>query len=416
VEHYYSEWTEKRESLPYEADGIVAKINQVPLQDLLGSVGREPRWAIAYKFPPVEGTTVLKEIRISVGRTGSLNPVAVLDPPLSVGGVTVSRAALHNEDDVHRKDIRQGDTVIVRRAGDVIPEVVAPVISKRTGQEKVFNLLETIFDREKGYPACPSCGSQIFAREAEEVMYYCTNAACPAQLQEHLQHFASRTAMDIRGLGESMSEALLKANLVKDVSDLYYLTREQVAELERMGEKSASKLIDNIRNSKDRPLARILFALGIRHIGEEMAERLVKRFSSIDELAEATRDDLMSVPTVGPKIADSIINFFKLAQNRRVIENLRRAGVRLAQAAPAKTESLPLAGKEFVITGRLQSFSREEAEEKIKALGGSAKNDITKKTSYLVVGEEPGSKLARAQALGIPQIDEDELLQLIGMK
>jgi DNA ligase (NAD+) len=413
VEEFYQSWTEKRDSLPYEADGIVAKINQVTIQEQLGSVGREPRWAIAYKFPPIEGTTILKEIKISVGRTGTLNPVAVLDPPLAIGGVMVSRASLHNEDDTRRKDIREGDTVIVRRAGDVIPEVVGPVLSKRTGAEKIFNLLDKLPKNLSGQPSCPSCGSEIFKAE-EEVMYYCTNSACPAQIMEHLQHFAGRAAMDIRGIGESMSELLLKANLVKDVSDLYLLKKEQLEVLDRMGSKSASKVIDNIRNSKTRPLAKMLFALGIRHVGEEMAERIVKRFNSVDELEKASREELMAVPTIGPKIADSIMAFFKIDQNKNIIEKLKQSGVQLQQHV-VQAEYLPLNNIEFVITGKLNSFSREEAEQKIKALGGSAKSDVTSKTRYLVVGEDPGSKLTKARKLGIEQIDENQLLKLLGI-
>lgn len=413
VEAFYRHWTENRESLPYEADGIVAKINPIRLQEQLGSVGREPRWAIAYKFPPIEGTTVLKEIKISVGRTGTLNPVAVMEP-IYIGGVTISNASLHNEDDIRRKDIREGDTVIIRRAGDVIPEVVGPVLFKRKGSEKEFSLMKKLFDKEKGRAACPSCGSEVFRGEGE-VMYYCTNAACPAQLQEHLQHFASRTAMDIRGIGESVAAALLNAGLVKDVADIYILKTEQIAAMERMGEKSAAKLIDQIEKSKTRPLSRILFALGIRHIGEEMAERLIKRFNSVDELAVASYETLTAVPTIGPKIAESIIAFFKVEQNRLIIERLKAAGVQLAQEAPTKSKALPLSGQEFVITGKLQSFSREEAEEKIKALGGTAKSDVTKKTNFLIVGEDPGSKVARAQALGIKQLNESELLSMLGM-
>jgi DNA ligase (NAD+) len=414
IEEFYRNWTEKRESLPYEADGIVAKINQINLQEQLGSIGREPRWAIAYKFPPIEGTTILKEIKISVGRTGTLNPVAVLDPPLAIGGVTITRASLHNEDDTRRKDIREGDTVIVRRAGDVIPEVIGPILSKRTGSEKEFNLLEKLPKNSLGLPSCPSCGSEIFKAE-EEVMYYCTNSACPAQIQERLQHFAGRAAMDIRGIGESLSELLLKANLVRDISDLYKLKKEKLENLERMGEKSASKLIDNIQNSKNRPLAKILFALGIRHVGEEMAERLVKRFHSIDELEKASREELMDVPTIGPKIADSILAFFTIEQNKIIIEKLREAKVQLRQET-VQTEVMPLSGIEFVITGKLIAFSREEAEQKIRVLGGSAKSDVTRKTRYLVVGEDPGSKLSRARELGVEQIDENQLLKLLGIQ
>ncbi len=413
VENFYRYWTENRETLPYEADGIVAKINPIHLQEQLGSVGREPRWAIAYKFPPIEGTTVLKEIKISVGRTGTLNPIAVMEP-IYLGGVTINSASLHNEDDIRRKDIREGDTVILRRAGDVIPEIVGPALSKRQGSEKEFSLLEKLFDKEKGRPACPSCGSEVFHGEGE-VMYYCTNAACPAQLQEHLQHFASRTAMDIRGIGESVAAALLNAGLVKDVGDIYSLKNQQIAGMERMGEKSAAKLIDQIEKSKTRPLASIIYALGIRHVGEEIAERLVKRFNSVDVLMKAAYDNLTAVPTIGPKIAESLLAFFKIERNRQLIEKLRMAGVHLAQPAQPESEDLPLRGQEFVITGKLQNFSREEAEEKIKVLGGTAKSDITKNTSYLVVGEDPGSKVARALALGITQLNESELLKMLGM-
>jgi DNA ligase (NAD+) len=419
VKEYYREWNEKREDLVYEADGIVIKINQHSLQTKLGSVGREPRWAIAYKFPPIEGNTLLKDIEISVGRTGTLNPVAVLEP-IAIGGVTITHASLHNEDDIRRKKIHVGDTVIVRRAGDVIPEVVGPV--KHKGEEREFSLLDFLPKNEKGQPSCPSCGQEVF-REEGEVMYYCTNAACPAQLQEHLQHFASRAAMDIRGIGVSMAATLIKENVVKngegyrpvqDVGDLYSLDEDRLAALERMGKKSASKLIDQIEKSKNRPLSRLLFGLGIRHVGEEMAERLVSRFPSIEKLEKASLEDLTSIPTVGNTIAESVIDFFKLERNRQVIEKLRQAGVSLKEEAPAEPAALPLSGKEFVITGRLKSFSREEAEERIKALGGSAKSDITKKTTYLVVGEDPGSKVARAEAMGIERISEDRLLELLG--
>jgi len=417
IKKYYHEWEADRETLPYEADGIVAKVNQIDLQKKLGFVGREPRWAIAYKFPPVEATTRIVDIEISIGRTGTLNPVAILKP-IPIGGVTITRAALHNEDDILRKDIRKNDTVIVRRAGDVIPEVVGPVTGKRSGEEKVFSLLSILPLNAEGLPSCPSCGARIFQRAPDEVAYYCTNSACPAQLEERLQHWSGRGAMDIRGIGESMS-ALLIRNGVRDVSDLYdrlIVYAEMLAKLERMGEKSANKLIRNIDESKNRPLERVIFALGIRHIGEEMAERLVKKFSSIDSLAAASEEDLTSIPTIGPKITESIREFFQIERNLKVIARLEDFGVQLAQEAAPEKGNLPLAGMEFVITGKLQSFSRSEAEEKIKALGGSAKSDVTRKTTYLVVGEDPGSKVARAQESGIKLIDEDELLNLLGLK
>jgi len=412
VEEYHHTWEERRESLQYEADGIVVKVDSFDLQRQLGNIGHEPRWAIAYKFPAIQGTTRLIDIGISVGRTGTLNPYAILEP-VSVGGVTIKQAALHNEDDIRRKDIRIGDTVIVQRAGEVIPEVVGPIKSKRSGQEEEFSLLEKIFDKEKKRPACPVCGAEVVKPEGE-VMYYCSNAACPTQVQERLEHFVSRGAMDIRGIGESQSAMLLREGLVKDVADLYYLKekKEQLLELERMAEKSVTNMLSAIEKSKETPLARVIFALGIRHIGEEMAEILANEFHSLDALANASRENLMSIPTVGPKIADSIIAFFSQKENRNIVKRLREAGVRLEEEA-VKLEELPLAGMEFVITGGLEAFSRQEAEARIKALGGTAGSSVTRKTTYLVVGADPGSKLAHAQALGTKQLTEEELLHLL---
>jgi len=412
VEEYYRTWVEGRESLPYEADGIVVKVDSFELQDRLGNVGREPRWAIAYKFPAIQGTTRLTDIGISVGRTGTLNPYAILEP-VSVGGVTIRQAALHNEDDIRRKDIREGDWVYVQRAGEVIPEVVGPVKSRRSGREKEFNLLEKIFDREKKRPACPVCGAEV-SRSEGEVMYYCSNAACPAQVQQRIEHFVSRGAMDIRGIGESQSAMLLREGLVKDVADLYYLEkkRERLIKLEGMAEKSADNILRAIDESKKRPLSRLIFALGIRHVGEETAGILAQEFHSIGELAEASRDDLTNIPTVGPKIADSIIVFFHQEENRRIIEKLKKAKV-LPKEEEARPGELPLAGQEFVITGRLETFARSEAEARIKALGGTTKDNVTRKTTYLVAGADPGSKLARAQALGIRQLSEEEFLRLL---
>jgi DNA ligase (NAD+) len=424
AEEYYRSWVHRREGLPYEADGIVVKVDSIPLQESLGAVGHEPRWAIAYKFPAVQGTTRLKEIRVSVGRTGTLNPYAVLEP-VAVGGVTIRQAALHNEDDIRRKDIRESDWVYIQRAGEVIPEVVGPIISRRTGEEKEFSLLAKIFDKEKGRPACPVCGAEVYKPEGE-VMYYCSNAACPAQLQARLELFTSRGAMDIRGIGESMSATLLKENVVKDgdnyrpvrdVSDIYYIDKERLASLEGMGDKSASNIMEAIEKSKKRPLARVICALGIRHIGEQMAQLLADNFASIKELQKATKEKLMTIPGVGDKIADSVVIFFRQEGNKTIIDNLKSADVFPAPRKPgAGRENLPLAGQEFVITGTLKSFSREVAQEKIKALGGVAKDNVTRQTTYLVVGADPGSKLARAQALGIKQLTEAELLRLLGEK
>jgi len=408
VEEYYHAWVGKRESLSYEADGIVVKVNSIALQEQLGSIGHEPRWAIAYKFPAVQGTTRLKEIGISVGRTGTLNPYAILEP-VSVGGVTIRQAALHNEDDIRRKDIREGDWVYIQRAGEVIPEVIGPIKSKRSGQEKEFSLLEKVFSREKGRPACPVCGAEV-VRPEEEVMYYCSNAACPAQVQERLEHFVSRGGMDIRGIGESQSAMLLEEGLVSDVADLYYLEekRAQLLDLERMADKSVTNILNAIEKSKQAPLPRLIFALGIRHVGGETAELLAKEFHSLEALGSASREKLMSVPTIGPKIADSILAFFEQEENRKIIKKLKAAGVQLEEVA--KPEELPLAGQEFVVTGTLEAFT---AEARIKALGGTTKDNVTRQTAYLVVGASPGSKLARAQALETKLLTEEEFLRLL---
>ncbi len=420
VEAYYSKWVERRESLPYEADGIVVKVNRIALQGRLGDVGHEPRWSIAYKFPAVQGTTVLKSIEISVGRTGTLNPYAVLEP-VSLGGVTIRQAALHNEDDIRRKDIREGDTVIIQRAGEVIPEVVKHV---KRGGGREFDLQAKIYDKEKKRPACPACGAEVFRPEGE-VMYYCSNAACPAQVQQRIAHFASRGAMDIRGIGESQSATLLKAELVENAADLYTIEddsekREKLINLEGMGEKSAKNLLAAIKNSKKRPLGRLIFALGIRHVGSETAEILAQKYDSIyydkdNSLANAARDELTEIGSIGGKIADSIIAFFKGEENRGIINKLKAAGVE-PQKEPGAAE-LPLAGMEFVLTGRLETLSRGEAEARIRALGGSAKSDVTQKTTRLVVGADPGgNKLAKANELGVKRLSENEFREMLAGK
>jgi len=403
AEKYHQNWVESREEFPYEADGIVAKVNSIALQQELGTVAHEPRWAIAYKFPAIQGTTKLIDIGINVGRTGSLNPYAVLEP-VRVGGVVISSAALHNEEDIHRKDIRIGDWVVVQRAGDVIPEIVEPIVSRRTGKEKIFRMPGR----------CPVCGSEVIKPEGE-AMHRCTNAACPSQALERIKHFVSRGAMDMDGVGEKLCQALFKDGLVKDAADLYYLTKKQLLSLERMAEKSASNVLDSIEKSKDRPLARVIFALGILHVGEQYAELLAEQFHSIDQLAEASQEELSAIPSIGPKIAESIVAFFRQKGNRRIIEKLRKAGVKLERekVKEAQPEEPPLAGREFVLTGKLESFSRSEAEAKIKALGGKAVSDVTKKTSYVVVGAEPGSKLAKAEKLGIQMLSEAEFLDLL---
>jgi DNA ligase (NAD+) len=397
---FYAKWVKNQEALPYEADGVVVKINSIPYQVELGYVGREPRWAIAYKFPAVQGVTKLLDIGINVGRTGSLNPYAILEP-IQVGGVTISHAALHNEEDIHRKDIRIGDWVVIQRAGEVIPEIVEPIVSRRTGKEKIFHMPRR----------CPVCDAEVIKPEGE-AMHRCTNAACPAQALERIKHFVGRGTMDIEGIGERMSQALFDAGLIKDVGDLYSITRDQLLGLEKIADKSAANILSSIEKSKDRPLPRVIFALGILNIGDQTAELLAEHFTSIDELARASQEQLQEIPSIGPKIADSILAFFRQKQNQKIIDKLRNAGVKL-EAEKSKRKDLPLAGLEFVITGTLISSARPEAEAKIKELGGKAGSDVTRKTSYLVVGEDPGSKLTRAQSLGTKTLTEKEFLELL---
>jgi DNA ligase (NAD+) len=405
AESYYQRWAEERERLPYEADGIVFKVNRYDLQERLGNVGGEPRWAVAYKFPATQVTTRLLDIGVSVGRTGTLNPYAILEP-VNVGGVIVKRAALHNEDDIRRKDIRIGDMVVVQRAGEVIPEVVSPVVSLRTGKEKVFVMPSK----------CPVCGAEAIKPEGE-AMSRCTNVACPAQVYELVKHFVSRGAMDIEGFGEKLAGALLEAGLIKDVGDIYTLKdkKEDLIGLERMGEKSASNVLKAIEESKNRPLSRVIFALGIRHVGSETAEILVKHFGSIDKLSQSTAEELMTAPTIGPKIAESIVAFFRQESNRKVIEKLRQAGVRMREEA-ARPRELPLAGKEFVVTGKLESCTRTEAEARIRELGGLVGSSVSKKTDFLVVGADSGSKRDRALELGTTILNEKQFLDMLGKK
>ena len=418
AEDYYHAWTAERHNLPYEADGVVVKIDQLALQEELGDVGREPRWAVAYKFPAIQGRTLLKEIGVSVGRTGTLNPYAILEP-VAVGGVTISRAALHNEDDIRRKDIREGDTVFIQRAGDVIPEIVGPTPEAvaRPDRSLPFSMRDKLCDKAKDVPVCPVCSTEV-VKPAEEVMYYCPNSACPAQVEERLQHFVSRGTMDIRGIGEQMVALLLREGLVHDAADIYYLKekRDKLLSIERLGEKSVDNILASIGKSKSRPLSRVVTALGIRHVGDETADLLAGHFSSLDALAAASEEELMTIPSIGGKIAASIVAFFRNKDNLRIIAKLKEAGVNTrAEAAATQTGAQTLAGQEFVITGKLEKFSRETAEELIRSKGGTAKGDVTKKTNYLVVGLEPGSKLAKARALGIREISEADLLRLLGL-
>ncbi|MFB3092179.1 MAG: NAD-dependent DNA ligase LigA [Dehalococcoidia bacterium] len=402
VEDYYRQWLEERHDLPFQADGVVVKVNPFEYQQQLGVVGREPRWAVAYKFPAEQVVTRLLDIGVNVGRTGSLNPFAILEPVV-VGGATVKMATLHNEEDIHRKDIRIGDWVTVERAGEVIPQVIGPVVARRTGEEKVFQMPDR----------CTVCGAPV-VKSPDDAMHRCPNTACPAQFFELLKHFVGKGAMDIDGLGERWSRILIDQGLVEDVADLYYITKEQLLGLERMGDKLATRIMDNIEVSKSRPLSRVLFALGILHIGSEMADLLTQSFHSIDEIAAATEEQLTDVPGIGPKIAASVVTYFGVDNNREVIQKLRAAGVKLEQEAPSgEAADLPLKGKTFCLTGTLSSMSRSQVEAKIKALGGSTSSNVTRKTTYLVVGADPGSKLDVANRLGTETLDEGQLLELL---
>lgn len=402
VTAFCADWTEKRDSLDYDIDGIVIKVDDLALQRQLGFVGREPRWATAYKFPPTQATTKLLRIDVNVGRTGRLNPFAALEP-VRIAGATVKLATLHNEDDIRRKDIREGDTVIVQRAGDVIPQVVGPVVSKRTGKEKRFSMPKR----------CPVCKTPV-VRNPGEAAYYCPNRQCPAQRFRLLEHFVGRGAMDIDGIGESLAYLLLDRGLVRDGGDLYALKdrRDDLIAIERMGEKSVDHLLASIEASKDRPLAQVLVALGIRHVGGEMARALAMHFGSIDALMDATVEQIMAIPGTGAKIAESVREFFALDENRALVEKLRAAGVNLRDDSGGAREG-PLSGLTIVITGRLDRLSRNEAEDLVKRHGGAVGSSVTKKTDYLVVGAEPGSKAAKAEKLGVHTLDEDGFIALL---
>ena len=403
VKDYYREWEEKRHELPYEVDGVVVKVNPFNNQNSLGIVGREPRWATAYKFPAERAETRLLEIGINVGRTGSLNPYAILKPVI-VSGATVQHASLHNEEDIRRKDIRLGDWVTVERAGDVIPQVVGPIRDRRTGDEVEFSMPET----------CPECGTAVVKPEGEAMHRCPNNASCPAQFFELLKHFVSRGAMDMDGLGERWCRILIDQGFVSTVADLYYLEKDKLLELERMGDLLATKILDNIEASKTRPLPRILFALGITHVGAEVAELLTQRYASIDHLAQASQEELTEIDGIGPKIAESIFDYFQVGANLTVIEKLRQAGVKLHHEIEiVDPAELPWHGLSFVVTGTLSRMTRREAEGRIKALGGATTSSVTRKTAYLVAGASPGSKLDTANRLGTTVLDEGSFVELL---
>jgi DNA ligase (NAD+) len=395
---YYSR---KRAEYPFEADGVVAKINDIDIQKKLGSTSHEPRWAIAYKFPAEEKETIVRDIIINVGRTGALTPVAIFDP-VELEGSTVSRATLHNEDQVKMLDIRIGDHIIVRKAGSVIPEVVRAIHEKRTGYEKPFIMPDK----------CPVCGGPAVRLEGEAVTR-CINAACPAQVKERIIHFVSREAMDIESIGEKLVEQLVNKGIIRDFADLYYLKQEDMMKLERMGDILANKILRNIQDSKTRPFANLLFALGIFQVGKRTAELLAEKFKSIDELSNAPLENILEVQGIGPVTAQSIKDFFAAKENAEIIEKLKKAGVKTATGVEEKTEG-PLKGIVFVFTGTLKEFTRGDAEKIVESLGGEASSTVSKRVNYLVVGEDPGSKLDKARVLGIKIINEEEFKKLIG--
>jgi len=397
-------WTERRHSLAYEIDGLVVKVNSLQLQERLGSTSKSPRWAIAFKFPAERVVTRIEDIIVSVGRTGVFTPTAILEP-VQVSGATVSRATLHNEDMIRAKDVRIGDYVVLQRAGDVIPEVVSVLKERRTGQERVFQMPQV----------CPECGSQVIRLEGEAATR-CTGIACPAQLREMILHFVSREAMDIEGAGPALINQLVDTGLVRDAADLYSLGKEQLTSLERMGDKSAENILAAIDKSRGRGLAPLIFALGIRFAGTRASEILADRHGSMEALAAATEEQLTQIPEIGPKIAASIVQYFSSEQARSLLQKLGMAGVRMRQEkAPATAGGLTLAGKQFVLTGTLSSLTRDEAEGLIKQWGGRVASSVSKKTNYLVVGQDPGSKYDKAVSLSVPILDEDAFRRLAGL-
>jgi DNA ligase (NAD+) len=399
---FCEEWREKRHTLPFETDGVVIKLNDLALRARLGTTSKFPRWATAFKYPAQQATTTLLRIEVNIGRTGAATPFAVLDPVL-VAGSTISLATLHNPDDLARKDIREGDTVIVEKAGDVIPRVVGPVLAKRPEHSQPWVMPTN----------CPVCDSPL-TKPDDEAVWRCENSSCPSKLQRGLEHFASRGAMNIEGMGESLIGQLIATGLVRSYADVYHLTAPQLEGLERMGKKSAAKVLAEIEKSKSNDVWRLLYGLGIRHVGERGAQVLIDHFGSIAAIEAAPGDELERVREVGPVLAAAVRTWFDEPHNRELITRLREAGVATVgerKVAPAGPQ--PLAGKSFVITGTLDSLSREAAEERIAALGGKVTGSVSKKTSYLVVGADPGSKLDKARTLGVPTLDEAAFLRLI---
>lgn len=399
VTEYCEKWESERFQLPYEIDGVVIKMNDLVHQQELGTVARDPRWAIAFKYPPTQVATRLLDIRVNIGRTGTVNPWALLEA-VNIRGVTVERAALHNEGDIQRKDLRMGDLVLVQRAGEVIPQVVKPVVEKRTGAEQVYHLPDT----------CPICGTPI-QREGDVAMAYCPNIACPARILEGLKHFVSKGAMDIDSIGDQMCKILVEAGLVRTFSDFYSLTREQLLSLEGVKEKSAENMLKAIEASRHRSLARLLSAINIRHVGEKTAMLSAQHFGHIDKLMEASEEEIAAVPGIGQVSGHSIYTWFQNSENRALIERLKQAGLNMEEEQTGRDG--PLAGQTFLLTGRLSSMTRPAAEEAIQKLGGTIASGVSKNLHHLIVGEDAGSKLDKAQKAGVPIHDEQWLISLL---
>ncbi len=401
---YCERWQEDEEKLDYEIDGVVVKVNSFSQQEILGATSHNPRWAIAYKFPPEEATTKVQDIIVQVGRTGILTPVAILEPRLIAGSV-VSRATLHNEDEIRRKDVRIGDTVIVHKAGEVIPEVVRVLKERRVGEEIEFSMPDR----------CPVCGGEVVRLEGEAATR-CIGVSCPAQLKEHIRHFASRNAMDIEKLGSATIDQLVDKGLVKDVADLYFLDKETLLGLDRMADKSAQNLFDAIADSKDRDLSRLIFGLGIRNVGERASRILADNFNSLEGLSQAEKEQLADIFEIGPVTADSIVAFFRAEETKELLKKLKRAEVRTAKKEEAKIISSDIAGKTFVLTGKLANYTRSEIQDLIIQAGGRVTSSVSAKTDYVIAGESSGSKFTKAQELGIEILTGGEFEELLNLR
>jgi DNA ligase (NAD+) len=398
---FWDEWREKREDLDYDVDGVVCKVDSTEQRRLLGSTAKFPRWSISFKFPARQATTKIKKIDVQVGRTGALTPVAILEP-VKLSGITISRSTLHNEDEIKRKDFRVGDYVLIERSGDVIPKVVSVMKERRTRKEKKF-----VFPKK-----CPVCRSSTFKPEGEAISR-CTNPSCSAKLKESILHFASRRAMNIEGLGVALVDQLLEKKLVGNIPGLYALNNRGLANLERMGPKSSQNLLDEIEKSKQRDVSRLIYALGIRYVGERTAQALADYFKGIDPLTKVSLDELIQIEDVGPKVGESVVFFFKQPENIKLINKLKEAGLNFSSLREEKKGKRPFTGQIFILTGKLLDLSREEATEIIEDLGGTVSSSVSSKTTYVVVGDSPGSKLERARKLGIPTLGEKEFLKLV---